>query len=487
MESIMRLALLFSALVLIGAAVPNGQDTPSFREDIVLIDGRYLHVKILSSNDEGIQVQLLDTGGQVFIAWGLINEPDRDRIMIERGHKTVEKIFVEEGHRVTTKMGDTYEGRVVNDAADEITLKHRGSLMPIPKSSIKEIEKLSAVDVLLIYAPEEYYNKRAGELKVPDDDIPGNMELGDLALGLNLYEKSYAHYKKVRDTDPGYESGLIDNRLKLLEELSKNKQIRDALDEARRQTYYKQFAKALTQFETIIAIKDLPATLKAEAELLKQKTIKARYEHFRLEVRKDYEATLRNKIRALSRDDKLKLEEARRKLRAELHKEIVAEIAARHGLDPKIDVEKMWEERGFHQPRIATYGSGSFIVLGRAPDLDKYEAEMNKYLQDVLRKQQGSRNDQGGSLSAQPEKLPKPPTKEEWWTKVSTSQDREQWMLAFWAENSKKVTVLGDRWEDCGRCGATGSLKFSGSQGDVLRAPCPTCQGHKRHKGVSFK
>jgi hypothetical protein len=195
---------------------------------------------------------------------------------------------------------------------------------------------------------------------------------------------------------------------------------------------------------------------------------------------------VRNKIRAMSRDEKLKLDEARRRLRADLHKEIVLELSAKHGLDPK-EVEKMWEERGFHQPRTATYGPGSFIVLGRAEGADKLEQEMNRYLQEVLRKQQATRNDQGGSLSAQPERLPKPPTKEEWWTKVSTSQDREQWMLAFWAENAKRVTIVGDRWEPCGRCGATGSLKFSGAQGDVLRAPCPTCQGHKRHKGVAFK
>ena len=84
----------------------------------------------------------------------------------------------------------------------------------------------------------------------------------------------------------------------------------------------------------------------------------------------------------------------------------------------------MWEERGWHQPRIASYGSGSFIVLGRAPNADKYDAEMQKYLQQALRaqQQQQGKNNQNGSLSAPPDKLPKPPTKEEWWTEVSTSR-----------------------------------------------------------------
>jgi hypothetical protein len=60
-------------------------------------------------------------------------------------------------------------------------------------------------------------------------------------------------------------------------------------------------------------------------------------------------------------------------------------------------------------------------------------------------------------------------------------------MKAFWAENSKKVTVVGDRREDCTRCGGSGALSFAGSQGDTLRTTCPSCQGHKYYKGVAFK
>jgi hypothetical protein len=476
----MRLALLFGALALLAAGLGA--------QDIVLVDGRYLHVKIVEPNEKGIKVLLLDgTGGQVFISWGLIHEPIRKELRIKFGLDEDEaaNVIVEEGNRVTTKIGEVWEGRVVNETADAITLKHQGSQMTIPKNVIKELEKVPT-NVLNIYSPEEYYAKRAGELKAADDDIPGNEELAELANDLNLYEKSFLHFKKVQATDPGYKTEYIANILKRLEELQKHKQIRDILDDSRRQAMYKQFPKALAQLEAILGMKDIPASLKAEAEVIKQKTIKLRYEHYRLLVRSDYEGLVKAKIRAMSRDEKLKLDEARRKLRVDLHKEIVLELAAKHGIDPK-EVEKMWEERGFNQPRTATYGSGSFIVLGRAPDYDKYEQEMNKYLQDVLRKQQSTRNDQGGSLSAQPERLPKPPTKEEWWQKISTSQDREGWMLAFWAENSKKVHVVGDRWEDCSRCGATGSLKFSGSQGDIVRAPCPNCQGHKRYKGVAFK
>jgi hypothetical protein len=63
-ESSMRLSILVSAFLVLAAALPA--------EDIILIDGRYLHVKILTPSEQGLQVQLLDTGGQVFLPWGLI-------------------------------------------------------------------------------------------------------------------------------------------------------------------------------------------------------------------------------------------------------------------------------------------------------------------------------------------------------------------------------------------------------------------------------
>jgi tetratricopeptide (TPR) repeat protein len=478
-ESSMRLSILFSAFLVLATALPA--------EDIILIDGRYLHVKILTPSEQGLQVQLLDTGGQVFLPWGLIYETDRTRLMKEFGYLNEEKVYVEDGHVVTTKMGDTYEGLVISDTADSIVLKRQGTPLPIPKSSIKDLEKRS-VNVLEIYTPDEFYNKRAGEMKVPDDDIQGNMELADLAFTLGLYEKSFRHYQKVQAVDPLYEEKFIANRLKTLEELSKNKQISDLIKQARNDALHNLYPKAFKAFDEILGLKDLPQGLKAEAEVYKQRAIKQRYEYFRRKVREDYEGTLKNKIAALSRDSKLKLEEARRKLRSDVHKEVVTDIATRLQLDPK-EVEKMWEERGFNQPRIASYGSGSFIVLGRSPNAEKYDQEMQKYLQSALRQQQQQqgRNNEGGSLSAPADKMPKPPTKEEWWTKVSDSADREGWMRAFWAENSKKVTVVGDRWEDCSRCGGTGALKFSGSQGDTMRTTCPACQGHQRFKGVAYK
>jgi hypothetical protein len=479
--SMRRFFLLIAALASLVPALPA--------EDIILIDGRYLHVKVLLASDRGIQVQLLDTGGQVFVPWGLIIEADRKRVMAGFGlGAQEEQVIVEDGNRITTKQGDVWEGRVTSENDKDITLRVRGKDMILPKASIRENEKLP-INVLEIYTADEYYNKRAGEMKVPDDDIQGNMELSELAYTLNLYEKAFLSLKKIQAVDPEYQKAFIENRLKTLDELSKNKQIRDLLDEAKKNMMHHQWVKSAQQLEAILALKDLPPTLRAEADILKTRWGKLRYDWFRAIVREQFEKTLKNKIATMARDDKLKIEEARRKLRADLFKEVVADLAKRLELDGKNEVEKMWEDRGFHQPRIASYGSGSFIVLGRAPKADQYDADMQKYLQNQIRaqQQQQGKNNANGSLSAQPEKLPKPPTKDEWWKDRSTSADREQWMLAFWAENSKKVTVVGDRWEDCSRCGGTGALKFSGSQGDILRSTCPSCQGHQRYKGVAYK
>ena len=57
--------------------------------------------------------------------------------------------------------------------------------------------------MLSIYTADEYYNKRAGEMKIPDDDIQGNMELADLAFILELYDKSFAQLQEGAGRRPG--------------------------------------------------------------------------------------------------------------------------------------------------------------------------------------------------------------------------------------------------------------------------------------------
>ena len=458
-------------------------------EDLVLVDGRYLHVSILEANDRGLRVKLLDGGGTVFVPWSLIHEADRNRIMIARGLKEDEssRIPSEPGVRILLKTGDEVVGRIDAQNDKELTVTVAGTKQVIPRANIvKDGIEQTQVPVTAIWKSAEYFAKREAEAAATDDDVAAHMDLARLADALGLYEQAVGHLLKVRAADAEFQKDWIANTLERLEALAKNKVLRDELDRARQQAMLNQFDKAASALDEIEKLPDVPAGIRAEITTYRESFAKKRYEYFRRIVANEYDLVLKNKIRALSRDEKLTIDEARRKLRSEIHKEVVADLAARHKLDPKNEVEKMWEDRRWHATRFAMYGSGSFVILGVAKQAQQLQAEMQRAMAQAYAQQARQQGRNGQQAAPPQDRLPKPPTKEEWWTR-SQSSEREQWMMAFWAENAKKVEVTGEKWEDCERCGAKGYIQFSGSQGDVLRAVCPRCQGHMRDRGVSYK
>ena len=76
-------------------------------EDLVLVDGRYLQVKCLEANDTKLKVLILETGGEVWIPWSLIQEDHRKRLRIRFGFEedeTARQMF-EPGVLVVNKDG----------------------------------------------------------------------------------------------------------------------------------------------------------------------------------------------------------------------------------------------------------------------------------------------------------------------------------------------------------------------------------------------
>jgi tetratricopeptide (TPR) repeat protein len=458
-----------------------------FAEDFVLVDGRYLQVKILESDAAGMQVEILETGGRVFIPWDRVVEKDRLRIMKARGHiEERREVPTELGNKLVMKSGDTFLGRVVKETPQEVTLRSEGVDVAYPRAQIVEMSQ-EMVPINAIEKPDTLFAAKLKEAAPADDDIAAQRDLAEFAEVLGLYEEAIRRYLKVQAADPEYEAILIKTRLTTLEALAKNKNFRDAMAEARRLGNAALFKRSFALLDELEKIPDVPDSLKSEVRALRDWTMRKRNEHYRLLVRERYLVAVRAKIDAMSRNEKLKLTEAQQQLRSQVHKEVVADLAQKLELDPK-ELEAFWKDRRFQAARYASYGSGTFIVLGVSQKAQQQQAELQRILmQDLARRnQQQGRNNQGGSLSAPQPTLPKPPTKEEWWASASANE-RANWMMCFWAENSKQVEVLSETRSDCTRCGGNGSLPFAGGQGETLKVTCPSCQGHSTYKGVSYK
>lgn len=465
-------------------------------DDLVLADGRYLQVKLLGASEKALHVKVLDTGGEIWIPWTLIREKDRTRLMIKYGYKQEEQVeLTVPGVRLVTKTGDEFFGVPKGDwdkqnIPDPVEIMHRGTVWPFKKDVVRKIEWID-VPAQEVYTPTQLYEQKLAQTSLDDEDLEGHWDLGAYANQIGLYEKAVEHYLKVREIDPAYRAEFVQNQVDRLEVLAKNRRVVDAVKAAKREARFKRFSRALEQLDQIIAIEDLDPNIKADTILAKEGVEKRRWDYYMVQVRRGYFAMMDNLIGKMARDSKLKLKEAQKELRRELHKKIVAALADKYGLDQKKEVEKMWEEREVHGRRTASYGSGTFIVLGKAPGAQRRQQQLQRQMQRQQQQQRGRNRGRGGRNNNNSNngqmKMPKPPSKDDWWNKLADSGMKGSWMKAYFAENGKKLEVVGERKYNCQRCGGTGSIKFSGGQGEAIPVTCPRCQGHKHDKGVQYK
>jgi hypothetical protein len=465
---------------------------PLLAEDLILKDGRYLQVKILEHNESGVRVRNLANGGEIFIRWELLRPEDRDRLMVQFGLKEEEVSEITmPGVRIVTRTGDEYLGVpkeefTVQTIPNEVVLIIGGRETPFRKESIRDIEWRD-VPAVEAYTPEQLYKMKLDELKPAEDDLLGHWDLAKYCTSIGDHAHAVEHLLKVRAIDPIYRTEYVDNQLARLEVLVRNQRVVDAIRDARSRASLNRYADAIERLDQILSVTELDPQLRAEAELSKDWVLKRRYEYFKKLVRRDYYALMDNKLNKVARDEKMKLQEAQRYVRSELHKEIVADIASRHGLDAKKEVQPMWEKREIYSTRVAWYGSGTFIVKGPAEGAERRNQQLQRQMARQAQEQR-SRNQGGQGGFEQPQlQLPKPPTKDEWWVKAESSA-RSMWLKAYFAQNGKSLEVVGgERMRPCPQCGGTGTEKTSGSQGDVIAYTCTRCHGHTFDVGVAFK
>ena len=465
---------------------------------IFLKDGRALHVKVLSGDEKGVSVERLDTQGRIFVRWELLREVDRKALRVRFGldDEVAEEELVVDGHRIEPKRGDYYDGIVVRESQEEVVLKHRGRELPFKRHAIR---KLTArpVSVFDVYTEDELYEQKKAELAPTEDDVVAQFEMGKWAAKIGKYARAMIHYARVRELEPDYKTDYIENQLKRLDYLEKNKFIRDKIKEAVRSGTVRRFKKSMETFDQILAEPTLEASLREEVEKLKVKFTKRRWRHYSREVTRGYFKELDRRLRKLASSKDIQsndpekavtIDRAMSTVRSKLHKEIVEALAMKFELDPKKEVEKMWMERRKRGSRTASYGDGTFIVKkgGRGRGAGNRQASredaLRRRAEELLRR----RGRRGGQQQQQQVPQVKLLTKAEWW-KRADSTARFYWLRAYFAENGKQVEVVTTRTRNCTTCGGTGSLRRLGPQGGFFNVTCPRCQGHKSDRVITYR
>lgn len=462
----------------------------AFAEDLVLKDGRYLQVDILQADERGLMIRRLDNGGELFIPWALVRDADQERIKLAFG--LIEEEIVEptvDGVRLVTKDGAEFFGVLVTPfdgqtVPPEVEIMLDGNKQVFKKEVIRRIDQ-TQVPALSAYSAEQLYQMELERVQPGETEVDPHLAMARYAQSVTLPERALFHLLKVQEIAPEYEPEWMANQLERLEVLAKNQEIAKQIRNARRIASGRRFDDALEQLDLIAGMADTPALLKKEAELAAADIAKRRERYFTKEVRKEYFHRLKIIVREIASDRKMTLREAQSEVRRNVHKLVLAAVGEKLGLDVKKEVTPFWDNRVVNQPRVSSYESGSFIVLGKAPGAEERDRALQRQLARA-RAEEARRNRGGSSIQGGIPDFPKPPTRDDWYKRAATAR-RTNFLLAYFAENGKTMQVVGERKTECQRCAGQRTIGFAGSQGQVLRVTCPRCAGHGYDKGVAYK
>lgn len=149
---------------------------------------------------------------------------------------------------------------------------------------------------------------------------------------------------------------------------------------------------------------------------------------------------------------------ARRWQNREMFTALWEKVAADLGLT-KDELEKYWKSRRVAEPRTASYGAGSAVVVKRRPEASD-------------------------ATSSPPHA--KPLTDEDWWSAADAAA-RGAWLTANFVETSGLFEVLRADDVRCAQCDGKGFLDSGSAHGDDEGTACPACGGCGVVRSVTYR
>lgn len=466
---------------------------PQAAEIVQLRDGTLVHGEIVRFDESsGITIERADNGGVVSLGWEHLPAAEVQRIKASRGFTGEEtQLYTVPVTHLILRNGTTETGlRVEAERSDVISLRRRGQVDSFPKSQIAALET-GRVEGRAVLTPDELY-LRLTDAVGEAVDAAGHFQLALACEGAGLLELAREHYLTARELDGRLKVELLAAKLAWLQIKIEDAAETAALDEIRHRLYRRQYelcAEMAAAFRV-----DYPESRQLGDLIELEADIERRKREYRGKgITSAYFALLDRRITRLARDLELSLDVARELIETVVHEEIMVSLGEDYQMSPET-VQELWGERRGGSVRSFAYGTGTFI-LGQAkalefgrfddndePDGSADEDEIEEDFDDLVervkrqRQQQAARRQSArrGSGVLDDEG----PSPDEWWQQQS-AEDRQRWLLAYYAEASGQLRVLEARPRDCRRCDARGYIEGTNVDDEVIRITCPVCKGLK--------
>jgi hypothetical protein len=475
--------------------------------DVVeLTNGAILQGKVLpgQTTEEGLAVELYDTGGVVLVHWDHVLPARAKELRVQTGLEFAdEETILVPGHKVLLVTNEWMSGLATNaDAKGEpLKLKSATGVREFDRTQVAKIES-AKLDGLLVYAPEELYQWLRD--RSPPDSAAAHMDLGVKAMQIGALPRAREHLSAARgdaafaQTTEGRKLEALFRELELREKSAGAEAMRRKIQSSMQQNRWNEAIAQLDQLDK--EFKDESVRKAIRFELLKNRVEKGRLDYFKREVQRRVYSTMAKLVEAKAREKKPTREDpdqprgmatpgtlasARQWCSRDLPTQIWEKIQTDLGLTPE-ETDAFWKKRletgADRAAQRATYGTGSFIVVKRPAPTSKAGD------QERRRRPPGStRNDDSGRGPKVPPKEDRPKTEEEWWEAISSS-DRARWLTAFFVESSGLFDILrADESELCSGCGGTGTLVSNNSDGSTSTTICTTCNGGAKIRTVTYR
>lgn len=477
-------------------------DPHGARADVVeLANGSIVQGRIVDgkTTEEGLAVELYETGGVVVIRWDHILASRAKELKVRTGIEAPEEDAVRvPGHTVLLATGDVLQGLVLNlDAKGEaVKLKTASGVREYDRTQVQRTDA-TELDGLAVYTADELYQWLRDQ--APPDSPAAHKALGLQAMRIGALAKAREHLTTAKadaafaQTTEGRSLDAVLRQLEVLEKSAGAQAMKRQIEDAKRQNRWNEALAKVAQLDE--QFKDEQVRKAIGFSVLENSVVRGRDAYFSREVQKRVYSTMSRLIdkkcseRKPSRVDPDQprgvatpgtLAAARQWASKDLPKEIWSKVGEDLGLTPD-EMDRYWKERSGRNTQNANYGTGSFIVVKRAASTSRANDPGRQ-----RRPPGSSRSDDKGGPKT-PAKEDKPKTEEEWWDLVGPG-DRARWLTAFFVESSGIFEITrADEGEMCGNCGGKGSITSNNSDGSQSSTVCTTCNGAAKVRKVTFR
>ena len=474
-----------------------------------LRDGRVAWGTIQSHEPDGFTFARLDNGGTARLPWGMLDPVQEKELRLKFGYVdlTRDEVMIT-ADRIQTTDGTEFVGIILDRTPDAILLKTLGSTLAIRKDKIGAGSVSVRVPAREIYTKQELYDQYVQAN--PTSDAAGNFAAGEYCERIFEFARAVEHYRKAAELDPKFRSSEIQIALARATEKGKNQDQLDYLSDVDSDLRQRRFDKAYAKADAFAA-KFPGSPLAADAKKAKDHVQKARDAYVASEVNRLWIVKAEKLAHKAALE--LSLDQAVAYVTENLPQDLVNGIAndlkkVSKDVTPE-SVKQMWAARKRIRYARASYGLGTWL-LGKdealkgaeeekdkkakdkppETELGKERAEFEKKLKLFLKNQEMARKAQTTEEKKE--------DREGFWKEYG-ALSKEQWLLAYFAENSGLFELSKHpQLDNCPDCGGKGvreveivgsnvAKSMTGKGQTGTNAECPTCHGIGRIRRISFR